>query len=183
MCKWTTIICRCITQQVPRQTCIFHFYCSQLYDTLSLLKQTPRCQTNHCKSPNNETSSLCSWIHVSSPTAFQSVALLCLLFTGGIPNLPVNSFLSPWMCNSTQFHNNGSKQWPTQSAHTNHHEHLEMQPISGRICSNVIMGNNTTLGTVIQSRDQWVSLASSLFYCTFFLRKKKKRIRPGVCYI
>lgn len=153
----------------------FYLYCPPIYHTLRLLKQTPCCQTNHCRSPNNETSSLCSWIYVCSPTAFLSVALLYFLFTGGIPNLPVNSFLSPWMCNSTQFHNDGSKQWPAQSTHTNRHEHSEMQPISGRICSSIIMGNYTTHGTNSYTiPTPAVELANTAF-CTAHGKKTQAR--------
>lgn len=152
---------------------IFYFYCPPLYDTSCLLRQTPRCQTNQCGSPNNETSSLCSWIHVCSPTASLSVALLYFLFTGGIPNLPVNSFLSPWMCNSTRLHNDGSKQWPAQSTHTNHHERSEMQPISGRICSLIIMGNNnTTLGTNCYTILRPVVKLANTAVCTTHSKKK-----------
>lgn len=134
--------------------------------------------------PNNETSSLCSWIHVCSPTGFLRVALLYFLFTGGIPNLPVNSFLSPWMCRNTHFHNDGSKQWPAQRKHTIHREHSEMQPIWGRTCLFIIMGNNKTLGGNCYTIPRPViKLAKDSFYITPCKKKKKRKIRPGICYI
>lgn len=159
---------------------IFYLYCLLLYYTPSLLKQTPCCWPNQCRSPNNETSSLCSWIHVCSPTAFLSVALLYFLFTGGFPNLPVNSFLSLWTCNSTQFHNDGSKQWPEQSTHINHHERSEIQPISGRICSFIIMGNNTTLGTNCHTIPRPVVSQYCFFLITHTHTRAQKSRQPGI---
>lgn len=155
-----------------------------LYDTSSLLKQPPCCQKKYCRNPNNETSSLCCWIHVCSPTAFLSVGLLYFLFTGGFPNLTVNSFVCPWMCNSSQF-----LQWwhqtmtSTQHTHTNHHEHSEVQPISGRICSSIIVGNNTTAGTNRYSiLRPVVKVANTVFFFYQMLEKKRKRQQESVTF-
>ena len=138
--------------------------CIELVGTNSLLPDKP------IQRPNNKTSSLCSWIRVCSPTAFLSVALLYNLFTGGIPNLPVNSFLSPWMCNSTMMAANNDQ----HKAHTQitANSDSEMQPISERICSFVIMDNNTTLGTDCYTILRPAVELSRVVFCTTKQRKK-----------
>lgn len=125
---------------------IFKLYCLPFYETCRLLKQSP------CF-PNSETSSLCSWIHtVCARPLHLWVLLFCTFFSR--VGFPFSRWIASCLpgcatalCYTMMAVNNDQYKGARTQTHTNRHQCLEARPISRRICSLVIMDNNTTLGT------------------------------------
>lgn len=108
-----------------------------------------------------------------------SECLLYFLFTTEIPNLAVNSSMSPWMWNNTPFYNEwGTRQWP---AHASRHQHSEMQPISAGICSSIIVSNNMAVGTVCYKTLRPMIKVANITFCAKC--RGEKEGRPGICLI